>query len=56
MLQSHWILNDITPDLSRFRVFDNTRHKLAVYFIPKLSSVKIDGHMAIIYKKKVSII
>ena len=52
MLQSHWVLNDVTPDLSRFRVIDRILNKSAVYFIPKLSSVKIDGHKAIIYTKE----
>ena len=49
MSQPHWILNDVTPDLSRFRVFDSILNKSAVYFIPKLSSVKIDGYKAIVY-------
>lgn len=49
MLQSHWILNDVTSDLSRFRVIDRNLNKSSVYFIPKLSSVKIDGHKAIIH-------
>lgn len=52
MSQPHWILNDVTPDLSRFRVFDSNLNKSAVYFIPKLMSVKIDGHKAIICTKE----
>lgn len=52
MSQPHWILNEVTPDLSRFRVFDSALNKLAVYFFPKLSSVKIDGHKAIVYTKE----
>lgn len=52
MSQSRWILNDVTPDLSRFRVFDNMLNKPAIYFIPKLCSVKIDGNKAIVDTKE----
>lgn len=51
MSPSRWILNDVTPDLSRFRVFDSILNKPAIYFIPRLSSVKIDGNKAIVDTK-----
>lgn len=52
MSPSRWVLNDVTPDLSRFRVFDSVLNKPVIYFIPKLMSVKIDGNKAIVYTKE----
>lgn len=51
MSQNRWILNDVTPDLNRFRVYDSVLNRPSIYFIPMLAAVKIDGNRAIVDTK-----
>jgi len=51
MSEKRWMLNDVTPNLNRFRVYDNIMKRPSTYFIPKLMSVKIDGNKAIVDTK-----
>lgn len=49
MNKNRWALNTVEVNFGRFQVLDSLLNKRVAYYVPKLSTVSINGNNAIVH-------